>query len=68
MGTEITLWRRAAGGMTHWDTPLSGAQYRGRKGMNPVFRTDGMRPVVGSEYLRISWFLRDMRNCLAFHF
>ncbi|MCC6512200.1 MAG: c-type cytochrome, partial [Pirellulaceae bacterium] len=35
----------------HWDTALSGAQYRGRKGINAVFDTEGMRPVVGSDFL-----------------
>lgn len=39
------------GANQHWDTPLSGAQYSGRKGLNAVFNTEGMRPVVGSEYL-----------------
>jgi putative heme-binding domain-containing protein len=39
------------GANQHWDTPLSGAQYTGRKGLNPVFNTEGMRPVVGSEFL-----------------
>ncbi|MCY2936892.1 MAG: GDSL-type esterase/lipase family protein [Planctomycetota bacterium] len=40
----------------HWDTPLSGAQYRGRKGLNTVFNTEGMRPVVGSEFLNTRQF------------
>ena len=34
-----------------WDTPLSGAQYRGRKGLNFVFNNDGMRPALGCEWL-----------------
>jgi putative heme-binding domain-containing protein len=46
----------------HWDTPLSGAQYPGRKGMDPVFPTDGMRPVVGSEYLRSRHFPDDVQD------
>jgi putative heme-binding domain-containing protein len=46
----------------HWDTPLSGGQYAGRKGMNPVFPTDGMRPVVGSEYLRSRHFPDDVQD------
>jgi putative heme-binding domain-containing protein len=50
------------GAAQHWDTPLSGAQYRGRKGMNPVFPTDGMRPVVGSEYLRTRQFPDDVQD------
>ena len=44
------------GATQHWDTPLSGKQYDGRKGMNPVFDTEGMRPVVGSEFLRTRQF------------
>lgn len=35
----------------HWDTPLTTARYGGRKGLNVVFDTEGMRPVVGSEFL-----------------
>jgi hypothetical protein len=50
------------GANQHWDTPLSGAQYRGRKGMNPVFPTEGMRPVVGSEYLRTRHFPDDVQD------
>ncbi len=30
-----------------WDTPLSGAQYRGRTGLNMVFNNEGMRPAAG---------------------
>jgi len=35
----------------HWDTPLSGAEYNGRKGLNTVFDGEGMRPNVGTEFL-----------------
>ena len=35
----------------HWDVPLSGAQFGGRKSMNPVFNQDGMRPALGCEWL-----------------
>jgi putative heme-binding domain-containing protein len=35
----------------HWDSPLSGAEVAGRRGMDPIFDTQGMRPVVGSEFL-----------------
>ncbi|HJZ89774.1 MAG TPA: PVC-type heme-binding CxxCH protein, partial [Gemmataceae bacterium] len=34
-----------------WDTPLSGAQYPGRKGMNFVFDEEKMRPALGCEWL-----------------
>ncbi|MFM7205860.1 MAG: HEAT repeat domain-containing protein, partial [Planctomycetaceae bacterium] len=44
------------GATQHWDTPLSGRQYGGRKGMGPVFDTENMRPVIGSEYLRTRQF------------
>ncbi len=50
------------GAAQHWDTPLSGAQYAGRKGMNPIFPTDGMRPVVGSEYLRSRHFPENVQD------
>lgn len=35
----------------HWDSPLSGAEVEGRRGMDAIFDTQGMRPVVGSEFL-----------------
>ena len=35
----------------HWDSPLSGLEKGSRRGMNPVFNTEGMRPVIGSEFL-----------------
>jgi putative heme-binding domain-containing protein len=50
------------GASQHWDTPLSGAQYGGRKGFNPVFDTEGMRPVVGSEFLRTRQFPDDVQD------
>ena len=34
-----------------WDTPLSGAQYGGRKGIQFVFNQEGMRPALGCEWL-----------------
>jgi putative heme-binding domain-containing protein len=50
------------GANQHWDTPLSGAQFRGRKGLNPVFPTEGMRPVVGSEFLVTRQFPDDVQG------
>lgn len=50
------------GATQHWDTPLSGAQYRGRKGFNPVFDTEQMRPVVGSEFLHTRQFPDDVQD------
>ena len=35
----------------HWDSPLSGAEVSGRRGMDPVFNNQGMRPCVGNEFL-----------------
>ena len=50
------------GANQHWDTPLSGAQYQGRKGLNPVFPTESMRPVVGSEFLVTRQFPDDVQG------
>ncbi|MFO1064417.1 MAG: PVC-type heme-binding CxxCH protein [Pirellulales bacterium] len=50
------------GANQHWDTPLSGAQYQGRKGMNAVFNTEGMRPVVGSDFLWSRHFPEDVQG------
>lgn len=50
------------GANQHWDTPLSGAQYRGRKGLNAVFNTEGMRPVVGSDFLVTRQFPDDVQG------
>jgi putative heme-binding domain-containing protein len=35
----------------HWDSPLSAAQFDGRRGLRTIFDQEGMRPVVGSELL-----------------
>lgn len=50
------------GAAQHWDTPLSGKQYPGRKGLNPVFDTEGMRPVVGSDFLVSRAFPDDVQG------
>lgn len=50
------------GANQHWDTPLSGAQYRGRKGLNAIFDTEGMRPVVGSDFLVTRQFPDDVQG------
>jgi putative heme-binding domain-containing protein len=39
------------GAQHHWDSPLSGAQFSGRRGIDPIFDNEGMRPAVGSEFL-----------------
>jgi len=50
------------GANQHWDTPLSGKQFQGRKGLNAVFNTEGMRPVVGSEFLVSKHFPDDVQG------
>ena len=35
----------------HWATGLSGAQEGPRRGLDPIFNNEGMRPAVGSEFL-----------------
>jgi putative heme-binding domain-containing protein len=50
------------GASQHWDTPLSGAQFGGRKGYPSVFNTEGMRPVVGSEFLVTRQFPDDVQR------
>jgi putative heme-binding domain-containing protein len=50
------------GASQHWDTPLSGKQFQGRKGYNAVFNTEGMRPVVGSEFLVSRQFPDDVQG------
>lgn len=35
----------------HWDSPLSGAQFSSRRALDSLFDTEGMRPVVGTEFL-----------------
>lgn len=50
------------GANQHWDTPLSGQQFVGRKGINPVFPTESMRPVVGSEFLVSRHFPDDVQK------
>ena len=50
------------GATQHWDTPLSGEQYVGRKGLTPLFDTEGMRPVVGSDFLVTRQFPADVQG------
>ncbi|MFM8326360.1 MAG: cytochrome C, partial [Pirellulaceae bacterium] len=35
----------------HWATALSGAQIGPRRGLDPIFDNQGMRPVIGNEFL-----------------
>lgn len=34
-----------------WDSLLSGSQFPGRRGVDPIFNNQGMRPAVGNEFL-----------------
>lgn len=45
-----------------WDTPLSGAQFGGRTGLNFVFNNEGMRPALGSEFLVTRNFPEDVQG------
>lgn len=45
-----------------WDTPLSGAQFRGRTGLNMVFNNEGMRPALGNEFLITRHFPDDVQG------
>ena len=46
----------------HWDSPLSGAEVSGRRGMDPVFNNQGMRPCVGNEFLLSRQFPDDVQG------
>ena len=46
----------------HWDPPLSGAQFSGRRGLRTVFDPEGMRPVVGSELLFSRQFPEEIQG------
>ncbi len=50
----------------HWETPLSGAEYSGRKGLNTVFNGDGMRPNVGTEFIVTRQFPDEWQNAFVF--
>jgi putative heme-binding domain-containing protein len=46
----------------HWDSPLSGAEVANRRGMDPVFNNQGMRPCVGTEFLRTRQFPANVQG------
>lgn len=50
----------------HWDTPLSGAEFPGRKGVNTVFDGEGMRPNVGTEFLYTRQFPDEVQGLFIF--
>ncbi len=49
-----------------WDTPLSGAQFRGRTGLNMIFNNEGMRPALGSELLVSRHFPDEVQGQLTY--
>ena len=50
------------GAQQHWDSPLSGAKAPSRRGLDPVFDNQGMRPAVGSEFLLSRHFPDDVQG------
>jgi putative heme-binding domain-containing protein len=51
----------------HWDTPLSGAPISTRKGLNTVLGNgDGMRPNVGTEWIRTRQFPEEWQGAFIF--
>ena len=51
----------------HWDTPLSGAFINTRKGLNTVLGSaDGMRPNVGTEWIRTRQFPDEWQGAFIF--
>ncbi|MFO0789124.1 MAG: GDSL-type esterase/lipase family protein [Pirellulales bacterium] len=46
----------------HWDSPLSGAEVSGRRGIDPVFNNQGMRPCVGNEFLLSRQFPKGVQG------
>lgn len=50
----------------HWDTPLSGAPIANRKGLNTAFNGDGMRPNVGTEWIRTRQFPDEWQGAFIF--
>lgn len=54
------------GAKQHWDTLLSGAQYQGRQGVAPTIDPAGMRPVIGSDFLRTRQFPDYLQNQFIF--
>jgi putative heme-binding domain-containing protein len=49
-----------------WDTPLSGASFRGRQGVRFIFDSDGMRPALGSEFIVSRHFPDEVQGQMTF--
>lgn len=54
------------GASQHWDTLLSGAQFQGRQGVAATINPAGMRPVVGSDFLRTRQFPDELQKQFIF--
>ena len=50
----------------HWDSPLSGEEFPGRSGLNTIVDGEGMRPNVGSEFIRTRQFPDDVQGLFIF--
>jgi putative heme-binding domain-containing protein len=50
----------------HWDSPLSGAEFPDRSGLNTIVDGEGMRPNVGSEFIRTRQFPDDVQGLFIF--
>lgn len=46
----------------HWASPLSGEEVSNRRGMDPIFDNQGMRPCVGSEFLYSRQFPNNVQG------
>lgn len=50
----------------HWDTPLSGAPFEGRRGTRPFVDNEGMRPAIGNEFIYSRHFPDDAQGDLIY--
>lgn len=50
----------------HWDSPLSGAEFSGRKGLNTIFDGMGMRPNVGNEFIVTRQFPPEVQRLFVY--
>lgn len=50
----------------HWDSPLSGAEFSGRKGLDTIFDGMGMRPNVGNEFIVTRQFPPEVQRLFVY--
>lgn len=50
------------GAQHHWASPLSGADVRSRKTLQPIFNNEGMRPAVGNDFLKSRHFPKEIHD------